>query len=63
MKVVTRRLTQAEKDQHPSIHGSGSVSGMIKRGFWRKGDLIVRCDGFLYNMSIFIRNYQGRFLE
>ena len=35
----------------PSIHYTGSVSGMIKQGFWRKGDKIVRSGSYIYNLS------------
>ena len=49
-----RKLTAAEKARHPSIHHTGSVRGMIKLGFWKKGDVLVRCDGYIYNMSIWI---------
>ena len=40
-------------DHHPSIHVSGSIRGMKKRGFWRKTDIIVRCGSYYYNLSIF----------
>lgn len=39
-------------DDHPSIHATGSVRGMKKLGFWRKGDEIVRHGQYYYNLSI-----------
>ena len=39
-------------ENHPSIHYTGSVKGMIKLGFWRKGDSIVRIGSYYYNLSI-----------
>ena len=52
MKIKTVRLSEKEKDRHPSIHYSGSVIGMIVLGYWDRNDTIVRCDGFFYNLSI-----------
>lgn len=49
------RLTQAQKDRHPSIHHTGSVRGMKKLGFWRKKDRCVRCGQYIYNLSMTIR--------
>ena len=54
-KIPTVHLSQWDKDHHPSIHYTGSVSGMKKLGYWGKNDRIVRCDGYFYNLSIFIR--------
>lgn len=45
-------LTQAERDRHPSIHCTGSVKGMIKQGYWKRDDTIVRCGQYIYNLSI-----------
>lgn len=39
---------------HPSIHYTGSVSGMKKRGGWHKYDEIVRCQGFKHNISMLV---------
>lgn len=36
---------------HPNIHGSGSVSGMKKQGYWDKDDQTIRSHGFIYNIS------------
>jgi hypothetical protein len=36
---------------HPNIDNSGSVSGMIKLGYWKDTDLICRERGFTYNYS------------
>lgn len=49
------RLTQAQKDRHPSIHHTGSVRGMKNLGFWRKKDRYVRCGQYIYNLSMTIR--------
>ncbi len=46
------KLTEKEKARHPSIHYTGSVRGMKKRGGWRKNDLCVRCGQYIYNLSI-----------
>lgn len=46
------RLTEAEKERHPSIHVTGSVRGMKKLGFWGKDDRIVRNGQYYYNLSI-----------
>lgn len=48
------RLTDAEMSRHPSIHCSGSIRGMIRKGHWGKNDVIVRCGNFYYNMSILL---------
>ena len=60
MKIKTVCLTEEEKEQHPSIHYSGSVIGMIVLGYWGRDDTIVRCDGFFYNLSINIGRQGGR---
>lgn len=49
------RLTQAQKDRHPSIHHTGSVRGMKNLGVWRKKDRCVRCGQYIYNLSMTIR--------
>jgi hypothetical protein len=36
---------------HPSIHYTGSVSGMKKLGYWRKEDRTVRSHGWIYNID------------
>lgn len=55
-----QRLTESEKDTHPSIHCTGSVRGMIKLGYWKKGDNIVRCGQYIYNLSILLSGCWGR---
>lgn len=52
------RLTEAEKERHPSIHCTRSVRGMKKLGYWGKHDRIVRCGQFIYNLSITIGGYR-----
>lgn len=47
-----KKLTESEKAIHPSIHCSGSVSGMKKLGYWGKNDECVRCGSYIYNLSI-----------
>lgn len=37
---------------HPSIHRTGSVKGMIDRGFWKKEHQTVRVGEFIYNTSL-----------
>ena len=56
-----RKLTPGEKDRHPSIHYTGSVSGMKKLGCWGKDDICVRCGQYIYNMSRYIGVYKARF--
>lgn len=51
------KLTQAERDRHPSIHYTGSVRGMKKLGYWGKNDRCVRCGQWIYNLSRTIRNW------
>lgn len=53
-----RRLTEAEKSRHPSIHYTGSVRGMKKLHFWGEHDHCVRCGQYIYNLSIRIGGYR-----
>jgi hypothetical protein len=48
------RLSEAERERHPSIHYTGSIKGMKKLGYWGKNDLCVRCGQYIYNLSITI---------
>ena len=50
MKYVN--LSEAEQACHPSIHYTGSVSGMKERGYWGKNDVCVKCGNYIYNLSI-----------
>lgn len=52
------KLTEKEKARHPSIHYTGSVRGMKKLGFWKKGDRCVRCGQYIYNLSQTIGTYR-----
>lgn len=36
---------------HPNIDVSGSIKGMKLLGYWREDDVVVRCDGYYYNVS------------
>ena len=36
---------------HPNIDKTGSVRGMKKLGFWGKNDMIVRSNGYQYNVT------------
>ena len=36
---------------HPNIHSTGNVRGMRLRGFWKRKDLAVPTNGFIYNIS------------
>lgn len=38
---------------HPNIDSTGSVRGMKKLGYWGKNDVIVRANGYSYNVSRF----------
>lgn len=49
------KLTEAEKNRHPSIHCTGSVRGMKKLGYWGKNDVCVRCGQYIYNLSILLQ--------
>ena len=44
--------TGIDLDRHPSIHHTGSVSGMKKLGYWGKKDICVRIGSYIYNLSI-----------
>lgn len=37
---------------HPNIDSTGSVKGMISRGFWRPDAVIVRSHGYIFNTSV-----------
>lgn len=52
------KLTEAQKDRHPSIHYTGSVRGMKNHGGWGKHDHCVRCGQYIYNLSITIGQYR-----
>lgn len=39
---------------HPSIHSSGSPVGMVKKGYWKEKDIIVKANGFFYNYSKYV---------
>ena len=56
------KLTEKQKNQHPSIHHTGSVLGMKKHGGWGKNDVCVRCGQYIYNLSITISNAESRFI-
>lgn len=47
-----RKLSEFEKNIHPSIHYTGSVRGMKKLGYWGEHDKCVRCGSYIYNLSI-----------
>lgn len=36
---------------HPNIHKTGSVKGMIARGYWAEDDKVISSNGFKYNTS------------
>ena len=48
------KLTDEQKERHPSIHYPGSVRGMKKLGYWGKHDVCVRCGQYIYNISIWL---------
>ena len=52
------KLTAAERARHPYIHYPGSIRGMKKLGFWKKGDRCVRCGQYIYNLSQTIGTYR-----
>ncbi|WP_336794191.1 hypothetical protein [Gordonia malaquae] len=39
---------------HPSIDASGSVAGMVDRGYWSKGDHTIKVNGFIYNIDLLV---------
>lgn len=41
---------------HPNIDESGSVEGMVARGWWRSGDRVARSHGWIYNIDRFVCN-------
>lgn len=38
---------------HPNIDVTGSVEGMVARGYWGKNDRIVESHGWIYNIDRF----------
>ena len=36
---------------HPNIDASGSIEGMVARGYWRRDDRIARSHGWIYNID------------
>ena len=38
---------------HPNIDESGSVEGMVARGWWMASDRVVRSHGWIYNIDRF----------
>ena len=36
---------------HPNIDESGSVEGMVARGWWRSSDRVARSHGWIYNID------------
>lgn len=56
MRYIRKDSWEAKRlDRHPSIHHTGSVIGMKRRGYWGKKDICVRCGQYIYNLSISIR--------
>lgn len=47
-------------DRFPSIDASGSVSGMKKNGIWRKSDVTVKINGYIYNLGTPKEDVEGR---
>src|SRR5580693_6044186 len=45
------RTTGIAHSAHPNIDASGSVEGMIAKGYWRTDARPVRARGFLYDVS------------
>ena len=41
---------------HPNIDESGSVEGMVARGWWMASDRVVRSHGWIYNIDRFSRD-------
>lgn len=41
---------------HPNIDESGSVEGMVARGWWRSSDRVARSHGWIYNIDRFVCN-------
>lgn len=39
---------------HANIDASGSVRGMVSRGYWRKTDRTVRSHGCIYNIDTLV---------
>lgn len=44
-------MTEYEKSCYPSIHYTGSITGMKKLGSWGKHDKCVRSGRYIYNIS------------
>lgn len=51
-KQYQYRTGKRFSENHPCIHITGSVTGMVKLGFWEKEHDKVRKGNWIYNMSL-----------
>ena len=61
MELFDKQLTKEQLNEelfnhHPSIDKTGSVRGMIKCGYWKKDDVIIKYKGYYINLSIWVED-------
>ncbi len=52
--IKVKDYDRCQLHRHPSIHVSGSISGMKKLGYWKEDAIIVRCGNYYYNTSVIV---------
>ena len=50
VRNLAERHAGLVQDKFPNFAGNGSITGM-KKQYYGKGALLVRCGGFIYNVS------------
>ena len=50
VKTLPREQKNLVEDKFPNFHYTGSITGM-KRKFYGRVALLVRCDGYIYNVT------------
>ena len=50
--IILNSTLGISHSSHPNIEVSGSLSGMIKQGYWNREDEIIEINGFYYNKSL-----------
>jgi len=54
MQVAKTEIENELFNHHPSIDSSGTVKGMIKLGYWKQDDVVIKYKNFYINLSIWI---------
>lgn len=52
---MTQKELKELFEKSPNIADSGSVKGMIELGYWKKDDIIVKYNGYYYNLSMGVK--------